>query len=66
MSGMRKTVCFDDLQARVAMIFDGWAKGMIAEGRTRELRASLVHVVGEEYADTFMSSLGQVEPEPEQ
>ena len=46
-----------DLQARVAVIFDGWAKGMVAEGRSRELRDTLVHVVGEEYADTFMASL---------
>ena len=52
----------DDLQARVAMIFDGWAKGMIAEGRTRALRDTLVHVVGEEHADTFMASLGLAEP----
>ncbi len=27
-----------DLQARVAVIFDGWTKGMVAEGRFRELR----------------------------
>ena len=46
-----------DLQARVAVIFDGWAKGMVAEGRSRELRDTLVHVVGEEYVDTLMASL---------
>ena len=50
-----------DLQARVAVIFDGWAKGMVAEGRSRELRDTLVHVVGEEYADTLMASLGSAE-----
>ena len=55
-----------DLQARIAVIFYGWAKGMIAEGRSRELRDILVHVVGEEYADTFMASLGRAEPESEQ
>ena len=55
-----------DLQARVAVIFDGWAKGMVAEGRSRELRDTLVHVVGEEYADTLMASLGPAKPEPEQ
>ncbi len=54
-----------DLQARVAVIFDGWAKGMVAEGRSRELRDTLVHVVGEEYADTLMASLVPTEPEPE-
>ena len=53
-----------DLQARVAVIFDGWAKGMVAEGRSQELRDTLVHVVGEEYADTFMASLGPAEPKP--
>ena len=46
-----------DLQARVAVIFDGWAKGMVAEGRSQALRDTLVHVVGEEYADTLMASL---------
>ena len=55
-----------DLQARVAVIFDGWAKGMVAEGRSQALRDTLVHVVGEEYADTFMASLGPAEPKPEQ
>ena len=55
----------DDLQARVAVIFDGWAKGMVAEGRSRELRDTLVHVVGEENADTLMASLDPAEPEPE-
>ena len=55
-----------DLQARVAVIFDGWAKGMVAEGRSRELRDALVHVVGEENADTLMASLvDPAEPEPE-
>ena len=56
----------DDLQARVAMIFDGWAKGMVAGGRSQALRDTLVHVVGEEHADTFMASLGRAEPESEQ
>ena len=55
-----------DLQARVAMIFAGWAKEMIAGGRSRELRDTLVNMAGEEYADTFMASLGPAEPEPEQ
>ena len=55
-----------DLQARVAVIFDGWAKGMVAEGRSRELRDTLVHVVGEEHADMLMASLVPAEPEPEQ
>ena len=55
-----------DLQSRVAMIFGGWAKEMIAGGRSRELRDTLVNIAGEEYADTFMASLGPVEPEPEQ
>ena len=55
-----------DLQARVAVIFDGWAKGMVAGGRSRELRDTLVHVVGEEHADTLMASLVPAEPEPEQ
>ncbi len=55
-----------DLQARVAVIFDGWAKGMVAGGRSQELRDTLVHVVGEEHADTLMASLGAVEPEPEE
>ena len=55
-----------DLQARVAVIFDGWAKGMIAEGRSRELRDTLVNIVGEEYADTLMASLVPAELEPEQ
>ena len=55
-----------DLQARVAVIFDGWAKGMVADGRSRELRDTLVHVVGEEHTDTLMASLGPAEPQPEQ
>ena len=55
-----------DLQARVAVIFDGWAKGMVAEGRSRELRDTLVHVVGEEYIDTLMASLDPAKPKPEQ
>ena len=55
-----------DLQARVAAIFDGWAKGMVAGGRSQALRDTLVHVVGEEYADMLMASLGPAEPEPEQ
>ena len=54
-----------DLQARVAVIFDGWARGMVAEGRSRELRDTLVHVVGEEHADMLMASLVPAEPEPE-
>ena len=54
-----------DLQARVAVIFDGWAKGMVAEGRSRELRDTLVHVVGEEHADTLMASLGPAKSKPE-
>ena len=33
-----------DLQARVAVSFDGWAKGMVSEGRSRALRDTLVHV----------------------
>ena len=53
-----------DLQARVAVIFDGWAKGMVSEGRSRALRDTLVHVVGEEYADTFMASLGPAKSKP--
>ena len=55
-----------DLQARVAVIFDGWAKGMVAGGRSRALRYTLVHVVGEEHADTLMASLGPAELKPEQ
>ena len=55
-----------DLQARVAVVFDGWAKGMVAEGCSRELRNSLVHVVGEEHADTLMASLDPAEPEPQE
>ena len=55
-----------DLQARVAAIFDGWAKGMVAGGRSQALRDTLVHVVGKEYADMLMASLGPAEPEPEQ
>ena len=52
-----------DLQARVAVIFDGWAKRMVSEGRTQALRDTLVYVVGEEYADTLMASLGPAKPE---
>ena len=55
-----------DLQARIAVIFDGGAKGRVAEGRSRELRDSLVHVVGEEYADTLMASLVPAKSKPEQ
>ena len=53
-----------DLQARVAVIFDGWAKGMVAGGRSRALQDTLVHVVGEEHADTLMASLVPAEPKP--
>ena len=56
----------DDLQARVAVIFDGWTKGMVAEGRSRELRDTLVHVVGEEHADTLMASLDPAKLKPEE
>ena len=54
----------DDLQARIAVIFDSWAKGMVAGGRSRALRDTLAHVVGEEYADTLMASLGPAKPKP--
>ena len=67
MSGMRKAVRWSLIFRRVfAVIFDGWAKGMVAGGRSRELRDTLVHVVGEEYADTLMASLGPAELKPEQ
>ena len=56
----------DDLQTRLAVIFDVCTKGMVAEGRSRELRDTLVHVVGEEHADTLMASLDPAEPEPEE
>ena len=39
---------------------------MVAEGRFQALRDTLVHVVGEEYADTFMASLGPAEPKPQE
>ena len=55
----------DDLQARIAMIFNGWAKEMVVGGRSQALRDTLVHVVGEENADTFMASLGPAKPKPE-
>ena len=55
----------DDLQACVAVIFDGWAKGMVAKGRSQALRDTLVHVVGEEHADTPMASLDPAKPKPE-
>ena len=38
---------------------------MIAEGRSRALRDTLVHIVGEEDADTLMASLGPEKPDPE-
>ena len=54
-----------DLQARVAMIFDGWAKEMVAGGRS-QARGIPWFTLLAEYADTLMASLGPAEPEPEQ
>ena len=55
-----------DLHARIAVIFDGWVKEMVAGGRSQALRDTLVNIVGEEYADMLMASLGPVEPVPEE
>ena len=54
-----------DLQARVAVLFHIVARDMVAGGRARELRDSLVRVVGDEHADAVIASLGPVVPRPE-
>ena len=54
----------EDLQARVAVLFDIVARDMVAGGRTGELRDSLVRVVGDERADAVIASLGSVVPRP--
>lgn len=52
----------DELHARVAVIFDVWAKEMISEGRSQMLKDILVDVVGKEYADTVMETLDPHDP----
>ena len=47
-----------DLHVRIAVIFDVWAQGMVSEGRSQVLKDTLVHIVGEEYANTLMETLG--------
>ncbi len=46
-----------DIQARVAVMFNLWAKDMIARGREDDLRAELASILGEEQAAAVMASV---------
>ena len=44
----------DDLQVRISVIFDNWARGKIEDGCLEDLRESMAHVMGEESADKYI------------
>ena len=46
-----------DIQARIAVMFNLWAKDMIARGREGDLKAELAGIVGEEQAAAVMASV---------
>ena len=46
-----------DMQERIAVMFAAWASAMIAAGRTEELHAALVRVLGEERAGIAAASV---------
>ncbi len=46
-----------DIQVRIAVMFNLWAKDMIARGRQDDLQAELARVVGEEQAAAVMASV---------
>ena len=46
-----------DIQARIAVMFNVWARDVIARGREDDLRAELARIVGEEQATTVMASV---------
>ncbi len=46
-----------DIQARIAVMFNLWAKDMIARGREHDLQAELAGIVGEEQAAAVMASV---------
>ena len=46
-----------DMQERIAVMFAAWASAMAGAGRSEELRAALVSVVGEDRARIAMDSL---------
>ena len=46
-----------DIQARIAVMFNVWAKDMMGRGREDDLQAELARVVGEEQAAAVMASV---------
>ncbi len=46
-----------DIQARVAAMFNVWAKDVIARGREDDLHGELARIVGEEQAAVVMTSI---------
>ena len=46
-----------DIQARIAVMFNLWAKDVIARGRGHDLQAELTGIVGEEQAAAVMASV---------
>ena len=46
-----------DIQARIAVMFNVWAKDVIGRGREDDLQAELARIVGEEQAATVMASV---------
>ena len=46
-----------DIQARVAAMFNVWARDVIARGREDDLHAELARIVGEEQATVAMASI---------
>ena len=45
-----------DMQERIAVMFAAWASAMTASGRSEELHAALIRVLGEERARIAMAS----------
>ena len=46
-----------DIQARIVVMFNVWAKDVIGRGREDDLQAELARIVGEEQAATVMASV---------
>ena len=46
-----------DIQARIAVMFNVWAKDVIGRGREDDLQAELARIVGEEQAASVMASV---------
>ena len=51
-----------DIQARIEVMFNLWARDMIERGREHDLHAELVRIVGEDQAATVMASIRRNTP----